>query len=82
MSARAYVLLDIDNRRVRDAADTLRNARGVRTVDILEGSPNLVIVVQARSRQRLAEITNEALASVESMTENIQLLPVQSNGGI
>ena len=82
MSARAYVLLDIDNRRVRDAADTLRNARGVRAVDILEGSPNLVIVVQARSRQRLAEITNEALASVESMTENTQLLPVQSNGGI
>ena len=82
MSARAYVLLDIVNTRVREAAGTLRNVRGVKTVDILEGSPNLVIVVQARNRQRLAEVANEALASVESMTENMQLLPARNNGGI
>ena len=82
MSARAYVLLDIDDTKVKEAANMLRNMRGVRAVDMLEGSSNLVIVVQARSRQRLAEITNQALASVESMTENMQLLPVQSNGGI
>jgi len=82
MSARAYVLLDIDDTKVKEAASTLRSMRGVRTVDVLEGSPNLVVVVQARNRQRLAEVTNQALASVESVTENMQLLPAQSNGGI
>ena len=59
MSARAYVLLDIDNTKIKEAASTLRNMRGVRTVDMLEGSPNLVVVVQARNRQRLAEVTNQ-----------------------
>ena len=82
MSARACVLMGVDNIRVREAASTLRNVHGVKMVDMLEDSPNLMLIVQARNRQRLAEITNEALASVESMTENIQLLPVQGNRGI
>jgi len=81
MNARAYVLLDIVNTRVREAAGTLRNVRGVKAVDMLEGSPNLVMIVQARNRQQLAKVTNEALASVETMTENMQLLPVQNNEG-
>jgi len=68
MSAKVYVLLDIENTRVGEAVDTLRNMRGVRMVDVLEGLPNLLMLVQARNRQRLAGITNEALTLVETMT--------------
>ena len=81
MSARRYVFLDIENARIGKAADTLRSMRGVKMVDMLEGSPNLMLIFQAHNRQRLAWRTNESLALVESMTENIQLLPVQGNGG-
>lgn len=78
MKAKAYVLLDIKNSKVQEAAYTLRNMRGVRIVDLLEGSPNMVVVVQARSRQQLADLTNKAIASVESITQDIQLLPTQN----
>jgi len=81
MSARVYVLLDIEHTRIGEAAETLRNMRGVRMVDVLEGPPNLLMLVQARNRQRLAEITNQALASVESMTQDVQLLPAQNGYG-
>jgi hypothetical protein len=64
--------------KAHEAAQTLRNKPGVRTVDMLEGSPSLVIAIQARIRQRLADLTNKALASVETMTDNWQLLPVQN----
>jgi len=78
MSARAYVLLDTFEGRAYEVAQTLRNKPGVRTVDVLEGPPTLVMVIQARNRQRLADLTNKALASVETMTDNWQLLPVQN----
>jgi len=78
MSARAYVLLDAVDGKASEVAQTLKNKSGVRTVDVLEGSPDLVIVIQARTRQRLADLTNKALASVETMTDNWQLLPVQN----
>jgi len=50
MSARVYVLLDIEKTMIGQVADTLRNMRGVKMVDMLEGPPNLVMVVPARNR--------------------------------
>jgi len=78
MSARAYVLLDAVEGKAYEVAQTLRNKSGVRTVDVLEGPPSLVMVIQARSRQKPAELTNRALVSVEAVTENLQVLPVQN----
>jgi len=78
MSARAYVLLDAVEGKAHEVAQTLRNKPGVNMVDMLEGPPGLIVVMQARTRQRLAELTNKALASVETMTDNWQLLPVQN----
>jgi hypothetical protein len=60
-------------------AQTLRGKAGVQMIDVLEGSPNVIMVLQARSRQQLAEFTNQALLSVEPMTENLQVLPVQNS---
>ena len=45
MSARVYTLLDNENTRIGEAADTLRSMRGVKMADMLEGSPNLMLVV-------------------------------------
>lgn len=81
MNAKAYVLMDINNNKIKEATCTLRNMRGVRIVDVLEGSPNMVMVVQARNRQQLADLTNKAIASVESITQDIQLLPTLNEYG-
>lgn len=44
---------------------------------MLDGSPNVIMMVQARDRQRLAKLTVAALASVENMTEGLQLQPTR-----
>jgi hypothetical protein len=81
MSARVYILLEIEDGKVKQAAGALRSMTGVRMVDALEGSPNLAVVIQARNRQALADLTNQAIASVEPITQDIQLLPAQNGYG-
>jgi hypothetical protein len=60
----------------------LQGRAGVRAVDVLEGSPNVIMVLQTRNRRQLAEFTNQALSSVESMTEDLQVLPVRNSSDI
>ena len=76
MSARAYVLLNVTSEKAEHVAQTLRSKPGVAIVDLLEGPPDVVLMVEAPNRQKLAELAAGALASVESMSEGIWLLPV------
>ncbi len=76
MSARAYVLLNVTGEKAEHVAQTLRSKPGVAIVDLLEGPPDVVLMVEAPNRQKLAELAAGALASVESMSEGIWLLPV------
>ena len=78
MSVRVYILLNIMNREVDQAVKTLQEKDGVKTVEMLEGSPNILMMIQARNRTSLASLANHALASVEAITESVQLLPVQN----
>jgi hypothetical protein len=77
MRVRVYVLLDITTGKSDEVAHTLRSKTGVRIVDVLESPPDVVMVVEAPERQKLAQLTIRALNSVEDMTEGIQLLPAQ-----
>ena len=78
MSARVYILLDVKKKEVNQAVQTLQDEDGVKTVEVLEGSPNILMMIQARNRTSLANLANHALASVEAITESVQLLPVQN----
>jgi hypothetical protein len=55
----------------------LQGKTGVKMVDVLEGSPNVIMLIQARDRQQLAELTIQAITSTETMTEGMQLLPTR-----
>jgi hypothetical protein len=74
-----YILLNAVEGKASQVAQMLRGRAGVRMVDVLEGLPNVIMVLQARSRQQLAEFTNQALSSVESLTEDVQVLPVRNS---
>ncbi len=80
MSARVYILLDIVHGKSEYVIQALRGKPGVVMADPLEGPPDVIIVVEAPKRQQLAELTIQALASVETMTEGLRLLPAQ--GGL
>ncbi len=77
MKDRAYILLDILNGKAEQVAQSLKRNKGVVSVDVLEGPPDIIIILEASGRQKLAELTIQALASVESVTENMKLLPAQ-----
>jgi len=75
MSTKVYVLSDVIDGKCDQTAGILRSRPGLVTMDVVEGSPHIVFVVEAAERQSLSELTISALASVESMTEGVKLLP-------
>ena len=78
MSHRVYVLLDIMDGESEQVTRTLQSRSGVVIVDALEGSPDVIMMIEASERKKLVELTMEALESVESMTEDVHLLPTQN----
>ncbi|MBM4461941.1 MAG: hypothetical protein FJ012_01220 [Chloroflexi bacterium] len=76
---RAYLLLDIQEGKLKEAARVLRNKPGVVAVDIVEVPPDVVAVVEAPERLELAETTLQVLESVENLVDCVSLLPVQGD---
>jgi len=77
VNTKVYVLLRVKEGKSEQAVQALRSKAGVRLLDVLEGPPDVIMVIQARERRRLAELTVEALASVEDIIEDLQLLPTR-----
>ena len=76
MGVRAYLLLSLAKGNPTVVAQTLRGKPGVLMADPLEGPPDVIVVVEAPERRSLADLTVQALSSVESMIENVRLLPI------
>jgi hypothetical protein len=81
MSDRVYLLLDVVEGKADYVAGKLRHIAGIRIVDVIEGQPDVVAVIEAPERQRLAEITMQVFSSVENMIEDLRLLPVRNGLG-
>jgi hypothetical protein len=79
VSARVYVLLGIITGGCNEAAKILRGKPGVIEVELLEGSPEMLFVIESSSRRSLAQLTVSALTSVESLTTGVQLLPTSES---
>lgn len=77
MMTRVYVILDVIDGKPDQVVRSLRNKSGVVMADVLEDSSNVITVVEASERQRLAELTVRALASVESMAECLEIMPAR-----
>jgi len=80
LSARVYVLLDVVHGKSAEVVRALQGKPGVIMADIIEGPPDVVMVIEARGRRRLAELTVEILTSIEHMTGDLKVLPVSANG--
>lgn len=74
MSKRAYVLLDIVDGSCEYAVQTLQSKMGVVLVDCLEGRPDIIAVIEAPTRQMLAEVVIPVIGSIDGITEDLHLL--------
>jgi hypothetical protein len=83
MADRVYFLLDIGDGKTEQAVATLRQQPGVIMADALEERASIIALVEAENRPRLAQLAVEVLASVETMIENLSLMPVkeEAKGG-
>ena len=77
MSDRVYLLLDVAEGKADHVAEKLRRVAGIRIVDVLEGQPDVIAMVEAPERHKLVEITMRVISSVETMIENLHLLPAR-----
>ena len=77
MNDKVYILLDIVDGKAEQVAQVLQGSPGVVMADAVEGPSDVVIVMKAPNREKLAKLINQALASVETMTEHIHLLPAR-----
>ena len=76
MDFRAYLLLQVVEEKSKEVAQVLRQKPGVLMADILEGPPDVIAIIEASERKMLADLTVQALSSVENMLENVRLLPI------
>ena len=77
MSPRVYILLDVTIGKSGWVVQALRKQRGVLLLDEIEDLSRVVMVLEASSRQKLAELTTQSISMVESATEDVQLLPAR-----
>jgi hypothetical protein len=72
--SRIYVLLSVIPGNVEYAVELIRDIPGVRTVDALEGDPNLLLMIEAKDRLQLAESLIKALSAPGDIIEDLDLL--------
>ncbi len=79
MCIRAYLVLQTKSDASPSIISELARKPGIVTVDVLESSPNLILVVQAEKRQELAGYIEQALDSVESNIKDLRFFIGREN---
>jgi nitrate reductase NapAB chaperone NapD len=72
MCIRAYLVLQTDGAKSQEVIRDLLNKPGIVTADWLEGPPNLIVVVEAETRQELVRFIEQTLDLVESITRDLR----------
>ena len=73
--ARAYVLFHTLEGCSGDVVSTLLQNRHVLSVDMAEGPPDIVAIIEASSRTKLAAAVVKALSTIGVMVDGVDLLP-------
>jgi hypothetical protein len=76
MSERVYILLDMSEWQTEQVVERLRSIAGVRIADLIEGNPNVIALLEAPDRHRLAETTMQVISSAENVIQDLKILPV------
>ena len=78
MKVKTYVLVKTKEGSSRQAAAIIRRQPGVEKVDRVEGLADVIFTIQAPDNKTLAELTVQAISSIEALTEDVQLLPARA----
>jgi len=79
MLARVYILADLVHADSTKVARTLWGKPGIVELDVLDGPPSIMMVIEAPEKLKAGEYLVDILDSVECMTENLRVLPVDKS---
>jgi len=79
MPAKVYVILDLVHTYSAHVAQILRTKPGVAQIDLLDGAPSIIMVIEAPERLKAGEYLVDVLDSVDGMIENLRVLPVDQS---
>ena len=79
MSAKVYILFEAIEGKCAAVVHALRRMPGVIVAEEIEGPPDVVMIVEALNRQKLAELAMSAVASVENLATVCDLLPTRDS---
>ncbi len=77
MSAKAYIFISAVEGKTGQLVKMLRANEDVERVEVLEGYPDIIVAMQARTRQKLAGSVIQALTAIEDLADDTQVLPVK-----
>jgi len=78
MSFKAFVIMDSPAEKTANMIRTLRKKTGVVSVDLVEDSQQVIMVVEAPERRRLAKLTVQAISSADRIATVLHLLTATS----
>ena len=74
MSVRAYVILNLVEGSSEYVVDMLRGRKGVVSADWIEGRNDIIAIVEAPDRQKLADAMMPVIGYVDGITEDLHLM--------
>jgi hypothetical protein len=74
ISDKVYLVLNVAEGKANQVAGKLKRVAGIRIVDVLEGLPDVIAVVEAPERHKLVEMTMRVISLVGTMIEDMKLL--------
>ena len=74
MSVRVYMLLDIVDGCSEYAVQMLRGKAGIVLADRLEGHNDIIAMLEAPDRQKLAEVIMPVIGCIDGIAEDLHLL--------
>jgi len=77
MSAKAYIFINTEEGKTCQVVKMLRGNADVESVEVLEGYPDIIVAMKARTRQKLTKSVIQALTTIENLTNDTQVLPVK-----
>jgi hypothetical protein len=78
MSERAYVLINAVKGKVPEMLAMLSKSPGIISADSVDGPPEIIMIVEADDRLKLARLVSNALYSIENMTDDLCCLPINT----
>ena len=77
--AKVYLLLEAVKGKRDNLAATIKGMAGVSAIDILDGRPDLLAVIEAPERQEVAKHLMRLLDVMDGEVEDIRVFPVQKS---